>query len=31
MILEKENAIEEWRKLAGPTDSNNARAVAPQR
>ncbi|KAJ3285254.1 thioredoxin domain-containing protein 6, partial [Borealophlyctis nickersoniae] len=29
MVLEKEDAIIEWRELAGPTDSNKAREFAP--
>jgi nucleoside diphosphate kinase len=29
MVLEKSNAIADWRTLAGPTNSNTAREVAP--
>jgi nucleoside diphosphate kinase len=31
MVLKKENAIKDWRDLAGPTNSELARQVAPQR
>ncbi|KAI8820629.1 nucleoside-diphosphate kinase, partial [Fimicolochytrium jonesii] len=30
MVLERENAVKAWRELAGPTNSANARKVAPQ-
>ncbi|KAI8890286.1 nucleoside-diphosphate kinase, partial [Backusella circina FSU 941] len=30
MILQKEDAIQAWRTLMGPTDSNKARDVEPQ-
>ncbi|KAI8995899.1 nucleoside diphosphate kinase [Gaertneriomyces semiglobifer] len=30
MVLEKEDAIKEWRRLAGPTNSNAARESAPR-
>ncbi|KAI9303350.1 nucleoside diphosphate kinase, partial [Cunninghamella echinulata] len=29
LILEKENAIQDWRNLMGPTDSNKAREINP--
>ena len=31
MVLEKSNAIADWRKLAGPTNSEEARKIAPER
>ena len=31
MVLEKSNAIADWRKLAGPTNSEEAREIAPER
>ncbi|XP_027691570.1 thioredoxin domain-containing protein 3 [Vombatus ursinus] len=30
MIIGKENAVQDWRKLAGPTDPEEARKVAPE-
>nr|XP_020820102.1 thioredoxin domain-containing protein 3 isoform X2 [Phascolarctos cinereus] len=30
MIISKENAVQDWRKLAGPTDPEEARKVAPE-
>ncbi|KMT04805.1 hypothetical protein BVRB_7g169770 isoform A [Beta vulgaris subsp. vulgaris] len=31
MILEKENAVSDWRKLIGPTDAEKAKVTHPQR
>lgn len=31
MILEKENAIQDWRSLMGPTDATKAREIDPTR
>lgn len=31
MVLEKDNAIKAWRDLAGPTNTEKARELAPNR
>lgn len=31
MVLEKTNAIRDWRELMGPTDPNKAREIEPNR
>jgi nucleoside diphosphate kinase len=31
LVLEKEQAVESWRQLMGPTDSNKARQNEPNR
>jgi nucleoside diphosphate kinase len=31
MVLEKKDAVPQWRELAGPTNSEKAREIAPHR
>ena len=31
MVLEKKNAVTDWRELAGPTDTEKAKETAPKR